>query len=61
MANINLPKDPVMLLSFVNLKLRDCYDSIDTMCSELDIDRKELEDKLKSIDYEYDNDTNQFR
>lgn len=56
----NFPKDPVMLLSFVNLKLRDFYGSIDEMCSELGIDRDELETKLKSIDYEYDAESNQF-
>lgn len=61
MANDILPKDPVMLLSFVNLKLRDFYDSLDKMCQDYDIDRKELEDKLNSIDYEYDENTNQFR
>lgn len=61
MANDILPKDPVMLLSFVNLKLRDFYDSLNKMCQDYDIDRKELEDKLNSIDYEYDENTNQFR
>ncbi|MGN0292339.1 MAG: DUF4250 domain-containing protein, partial [Lachnospiraceae bacterium] len=28
-----LPKDPVMLLSFVNLKLRDEYPTLDDFCS----------------------------
>lgn len=56
----NIPKDPVMLLSFVNLKLRDFYSDIDEMCSELSIDKTELEAKLKSIDYEYDRTCNQF-
>lgn len=55
-----IPKDPVMLLSFVNLKLRDYYQNIETMCEELDIDRKELEEKLAGIDYHYDRDKNQF-
>ncbi|MGN0432216.1 MAG: DUF4250 domain-containing protein [Lachnospiraceae bacterium] len=55
-----IPKDPVMLLSFVNLKLRDYYPNIETMCEELDIDQKELEEKLAGVDYRYDRDKNQF-
>lgn len=39
---MNIPKDPVMLLSFLNLKLRDEYRSLDDLCKSLCID-KELE------------------
>ena len=55
-----IPKDPAMLLSFVNLKLRDFYSSLDKLCDDLDIDRTEIEDKLSSIDYHYDKEKNQF-
>lgn len=55
-----MPKDPVMLLGFVNLKLRDFYGSLDAMCDDLDADRYELEEKLASIDYRYDAERNQF-
>ncbi|MDO4965991.1 MAG: DUF4250 domain-containing protein [Lachnospiraceae bacterium] len=55
-----IPKDPAMLLSYVNLKLRDNYDSFATMCDDLDVDMAEIIEKLKSIDYEYDENTNQF-
>lgn len=55
-----IPKDPVMLLSFVNLKLRDFYGSLDALCDDLDIDRKEIEDKLSAINYRYDGEKNQF-
>ncbi|MDE5801354.1 MAG: DUF4250 domain-containing protein [Lachnospiraceae bacterium] len=55
-----VPKDPVMLLSFVNMKLRDFYQDVDELCSQLDTDRKELEEKLAGIDYHYDGETNQF-
>ena len=54
------PKDPAMLLSFINLKLRDYYESLDKLCDDLDIDRTEIEDKLSSIDYHYDKEKNQF-
>ena len=55
-----VPKDPVMLLSFVNLKLRDYYKSLEMLCEELDVNRQELTEKLASIDYHYDEEKNQF-
>lgn len=55
-----LPKDPMLLLSVVNTKLRDFYSDIDAFCQDLDVDKEELSAKLKSIDYEYDKEINQF-
>ena len=55
-----IPKDPVMLLSFVNMKLRDYYDSLDTFCEDLEVDRQEVVDKLNEIGCHYDDDRNQF-
>mgnify|MGYP001075449369 CR=1 FL=1 len=55
-----IPKDPAMLLSFVNLKLRDYYNDFGKMCEDMDIDGKEIEEKLASIDYSYDKEKNQF-
>ncbi|MBD5503577.1 MAG: DUF4250 domain-containing protein [Lachnospiraceae bacterium] len=55
-----IPKDPVMLLSFINLKLRDYYTSLEALCDDLDIDGREIEDKLSGIDYHYDKEKNQF-
>ena len=55
-----IPKDPVMLLSFVNLKLRDFYSSLDAMCEDLDESRAQIEEKLSGIGYGYDPDKNQF-
>lgn len=55
-----IPNDPVMLLSFVNLKLRDFYGSLDAMCEDLDVDKAEVVEKLAGIDYHYDADRNQF-
>ena len=55
-----LPVDPVMRLSFINLKLRDFYKSLDDLCEDLDIDRTELEESLSAIDYHYDADANKF-
>lgn len=53
--------DPNILVSMVNMKLRDFYSSLDSFCEDLQIDKKELEDKLKSIDYIYMKEINQFR
>lgn len=55
-----LPKDPAMLLSFINLKLRDFYENLEALCDDLDVDRTEIVEKLKSIDYHYDKEKNQF-
>ena len=56
----NLPNDPMLCLSVVNTKLRDFYQDIDALCQDLGLDKAELTEKLKSIDYEYDSDSNQF-
>lgn len=55
-----IPKDPVMLLSFMNLKLRDFYANLDALCEDLDVDKQEILDKLAGIDYHYDSERNQF-
>ena len=55
-----LPKDPVMLLSFVNLKLRDFYGDLGALCEDLGIDAEEITDRLAAIDYHYDAERNQF-
>ena len=55
-----IPQDPVILLSFVNMKLRDEYPSLDELCAGLGEDRAALEDKLAAIGYEYDPAVNQF-
>lgn len=55
-----IPKDPAMLLGFVNLKLRDFYKNLDALCEDLDVDREEIAEKLASIDYHYDEGKNQF-
>ena len=55
-----LPKDPDMLVSFLNMKLRDQYASLDALCEDLDIDREELIKKLRESDYDYIPARNQF-
>lgn len=55
-----IPKDSVMLLSYVNTQLRDYYESLEALCSCRGINRKDLVEKLDAIDYHYDEQTNQF-
>ena len=55
-----LPNDNYMLLSFINMKLRDFYDSLDSLCSNLDCSKEEIIERLESIDYIYDKENNKF-
>lgn len=55
-----IPRDPVMLLSFINLKLRDYYSDLETLCQDLDVSQEEIAEKLSGIDYHYDRERNQF-
>ena len=54
------PKDPAMLLSYINTQLRDHYPSMDELCKVLDADRAEIDEKLASIDNEYDPAANRY-
>lgn len=55
-----IPKDPIILLSYVNTQLRDYYESLEALCSCRGINQKELIAKMDSIDYHYDTSANQF-
>lgn len=56
-----LPSDPIMLFSYVNTLLRDRYESLDSLCEDLDINKRELESKLLKAGFIYNPATNQFR
>lgn len=58
-----IPQDPVMLLSFVNMKLRDNYSNLEAMADDLDLsseDIKAIVTKLEGIGYTYDEAQNKF-
>ncbi len=57
---MNLPKDPVMLLSCVNMKLRDCYPSMEELCLAMGVSKDEIDEALGKIDYVYDAECNQY-
>ena len=56
----NIPKDPVMLLSYINTQLRDFYPSLNKLCLSLGLEENEITASLASIDYRYDKIKNQF-
>ena len=57
---MNLPQDPFILLSYINTKLRDLYPSLDALCDDLDYSKEIILSTLKSIDYSYNDHSNQF-
>ena len=54
------PKDPVMLLSYINTQLRDFYPSMEELCKAMDVKKEEIDEKLDLIDYQYDPELNQY-
>ena len=57
---MELPQDPMMLLSYINMKLRDYYPTLDMLCEDLNVNRIELENKLRLAGYEYNEELNKF-
>lgn len=57
---MNIPKDPVMRLSYVNTQLRDNYHTLDDFCKSQDVDKEELIASLEKIQYSYNAELNQF-
>ncbi|MGI5946843.1 MAG: DUF4250 domain-containing protein [Lachnospiraceae bacterium] len=56
-----IPKDPIMLLSYINTQLRDNYPTLEELCSNLNAEQNQLEEKLAAIGYCYDAAGNQFK
>ena len=55
-----LPKDPFILLSYINTKLRDEYSSLEELCDDLDISGEDLCDQMSQIGFRYDPEQNRF-
>lgn len=58
---MNLPNDPIMLMSILNTKLRDRYSSLDELCADMELNREETEKKLAAVGFVYKESINQFR
>ncbi len=57
---MNIPNDPVMLMSYINTQLRDNYSSLEELTKSLGLDEKEIMDKLNNIGMKYDPELNRF-
>ena len=57
---MKLPEDPMMLYSFINMKLRDFYPSLDALCEDMNVERDEIVLTLKTVGFEYNPARNRF-
>lgn len=55
-----IPNDPIILLSFINTKLRDFYGSLDELCEDMELQKTEIEHKLAEAGFRYKKERNQF-
>ena len=55
---MNIPKDPFILFSFINTKLRDFYPDLDELCKSLGLDHDELTETLEKVGFKYDKESN---
>lgn len=55
-----LPQDPIMLMSLINMKLRDFYPSLEELCAQMNINKEELTTKLAEAGFEYNTELNKF-
>ena len=56
-----LPKDPIILLSYINMKLRDYHKSFDDFCKTHGYNPEKIKETLANVNYHYDKENNQFR
>lgn len=61
MNKMSIPKDPIMLMSFLNMKLRDEFSSLTELCKSLSLDESDIIKKMSDVGFEYNKDLNQFR
>ena len=57
---MELPQDPMMLFSVINMKLRDFYPSLDSLCEDLDVDKDDIVNRLQAAGFEYNEEQNKF-
>ena len=54
------PDDPMMLYSFINMKLRDFYPSLDALCEDMNVEKEVIVRTLKRVGFEYNPERNRF-
>ena len=57
---MKLPEDPMMLYSFINMKLRDFYPSLDALCEDMNVEKEVIVRTLKRVGLEYNPERNRF-
>ena len=57
---MKLPEDPMMLYSFINIKLRDFYPSLDALCEDMNVEKEVIARTLKRVGFEYNPERNRF-
>ena len=57
---MKLPEDPMMLYSFINMKLRDFYPSLDALCEDMNVERDEIIRTVKAVGFKYNPARNRF-
>ena len=57
---MTIPEDPFMLYSFINMKLRDYYPSLDVLCEDMNLDKDDLIEKLQKAGFKYNSENNKF-
>ena len=55
-----IPEDPMMLYSFINMKLRDYYPSLTALCDDMGLEEAQILEKLDSVGFEYNSELNKF-
>ena len=57
---MKLPEEPMMLYSFINMKLRDFYPSLDALCEDMNVEKADIVRRLKAVGFEYRPERNRF-
>lgn len=57
---MNIPNDPIMLMSLINMKLRDNYTTLDELCDDMNLNKNDLCKKLGDAGFEYSIENNKF-
>ena len=57
---MDLPKDPMMLFSVINMRLRDFYPSLDALCEDMHVNKTDILVPLEKAGFEYNPELNKF-
>lgn len=58
---MSIPKDPMILFSYLNTQLRDKYSSLDKLCEDMELSKEEILNKLAQVGFSYNEEKNCFK